>query len=449
MKHSTLRRTLIAGAASFMLAAVALAPVHARAETREVVIGYQDMVVPWRYAQASGAVEKATGYKVTYRKLGSGADVIRALASGSIQLGEAGSSPIAAGLSQGVDLSLFWILDNINDAEALVARNGSGVSKLADLKGKTLGVPYVSTSHFHALVALHQAGADPSTVKIVNLRPEVAAAWERGNIDATYIWDPALAKTKQSEKVLITSGEVAKESGKATFDGFVAPRKFAQDNPAFLNGFVRGARRYRCAIPRPQGRLDRRIETGAGGRAGIRRGRRRRSRILMGVSRIARGVLDPPLEFYRPLPPLAYLPLVVIWFGIDETAKIVVIWLACFAPIAMAARAGVKSATAEQVNAAWSLGANLRQVVWHVVLPAALPEILTGLRIAVGFGWTTLVAAEMVAATAGLGQMVLNASSFLRTDVVVMGIVLIGAIAWVFDFAMRAVERRLVPWKGR
>ena len=327
-----------------MLAAV-LAPVHARADTREVVIGYQDMVVPWRCAQASGAVEKATGYKVTYRKLGSGADVIRAVASGSIQVGEARSSPIVAGLSQGVVLSMFWILDNINDAEALVARNGSGVSKLTDLKGKTLGVPYVSTSHFHALVALHQAGADPSTVKIVNLRPEVAAAWERGNIDATYIWDPALAKTKQSEKVLITSGEVAKESGKATFDGFVAPRKFAQDNPAFLNGFVRGARRYRCAIPRSQGRLDRRIETGAGGRAGIRRGRRRRSRILMGVSRIARGVLDPPLEFYRPLPPLAYLPLVVIYFGIDETAKIVVIWLACFAPIAMAARAGMKSAT--------------------------------------------------------------------------------------------------------
>ena len=171
--------------------------------------------------------------------------------------------------------------------------------------------------------------------------------------------------------------------------------------------------------------------------------------IVMGVSRIARGVLDPPLEFYRPLPPLAYLPLVVICFGIDETAKIVVIWLACFAPIAMAAWAGVRSASVEQVNAAWSLGASFRQVVWHVILPAALPEILTGLRIAVGFGWTTLVAAEMVAATAGLGQMVLNASSFLRTDVVVMGIILIGAIAWIFDFGMRVLERKLVPWKGR
>src|ERR1700761_7952137 len=171
--------------------------------------------------------------------------------------------------------------------------------------------------------------------------------------------------------------------------------------------------------------------------------------ILMGVSRVARGLLDPPLEFYRPLPPLAYLPLVVIWFGIDETAKIVVIYLACFAPIAMAARAGVRSATIEQIHAAYSLGGRFTQIVRYVVLPAALPEILTGLRIAIGFGWTTLVAAEMVAATAGLGQMVLNASSFLRTDVVVMGIVLIGLIAWLFDLGMRALERRLVPWKGR
>ena len=171
--------------------------------------------------------------------------------------------------------------------------------------------------------------------------------------------------------------------------------------------------------------------------------------ILMGVSRVARGLLDPPLEFYRPLPPLAYLPLVVIWFGIDETAKIVVIWLACFAPIAMAARAGARSASVEQIRAAASLGGGFAQIVRFVVLPAALPEILTGLRIAIGFGWTTLVAAEMVAATAGLGQMVLNASSFLRTDVVVMGIVLIGLIAWGFDLGMRALEKRLVPWKGR
>ena len=120
--------------------------------------------------------------------------------------------------------------------------------------------------------------------------------------------------------------------------------------------------------------------------------------IAMGVSRIARGIFDPPIEFYRPLPPLAYLPLIVIWFGIEETAKVVLIYLACFAPLAMAARAGVKSVMIEQINAAYSMGASKWQVIRHVIMPAAMPEIFTGMRIAIGFGWTTLVAAEMVAA---------------------------------------------------
>ncbi|VFR21172.1 Taurine transport system permease protein TauC [plant metagenome] len=171
--------------------------------------------------------------------------------------------------------------------------------------------------------------------------------------------------------------------------------------------------------------------------------------IAMGVSRIARGLLDPPIEFYRPLPPLAYLPLIVIWFGIDETSKILLIYLACFAPIALAAKAGVRGASLEQVNAALSMGATRWQLIRHVVLPAALPEILVGLRIAIGFGWTTLVAAEMVAASVGVGQLVLNASNFLRTDLVVMGILVIGVFAWAFDLLMRRVEARLVPWKGR
>ncbi len=171
--------------------------------------------------------------------------------------------------------------------------------------------------------------------------------------------------------------------------------------------------------------------------------------IAMGVNRIARGIFDPPIEFYRPLPPLAYLPLMVIWFGIGEVSKIGLIFLACFAPLALAARAGVRSVSQEQMHAALSMGATRWQVITHVILPAALPEILVGMRIAIGFGWTTLVAAEMVAATAGLGQMVLNASNFLRTDVVIMGIVVIGIVAYAFDLVMRWVERVLVPWKGK
>jgi taurine transport system permease protein len=171
--------------------------------------------------------------------------------------------------------------------------------------------------------------------------------------------------------------------------------------------------------------------------------------VMMGVSRVARGIMDPPIEFYRPLPPLAYLPLIIIWFGIDELPKVLLIFLSCFAPLAMQTRAGIRSATQEQIHAAYSMGATQLQVIRHVMLPAAWPEILVGMRIAIGFGWTTLVAAEMVAASVGLGQMVLNASNFLRTDIVIMGIIVIGVFAYLFDLLMRYIEKKLVPWKGK
>ena len=171
--------------------------------------------------------------------------------------------------------------------------------------------------------------------------------------------------------------------------------------------------------------------------------------IAMGMSRVWRGIFDPPIELYRPLPPLAYLPLIIIWFGIDELPKVLLIFLSCFAPLAMAARSGMRSASQEQMNAAYSMGASYTQVIRHVVLPAAMPEILVGMRVAIGFGWSTLVAAEMVAANVGLGQMVLNASNFLRTDIVVMGIIVIGVVAYMFDLLMRWVEHKIVPWKGR
>lgn len=171
--------------------------------------------------------------------------------------------------------------------------------------------------------------------------------------------------------------------------------------------------------------------------------------ILMGVNRVARGIFDLLVEFYRPLPPLAYLPLVVIWMGIGEGSKILFIYLAMFAPLALSARAGVRSVAIEQIHAAYSMGGSRRQVLFHVIVPAALLDILTGMRIAIGFGWTTLVAAEMVAAIAGLGFMVLTASKFMATEVVVLGILVIGALALLFDLGMRWLERRLVPWKGK
>ena len=171
--------------------------------------------------------------------------------------------------------------------------------------------------------------------------------------------------------------------------------------------------------------------------------------ILMGIHDFAKGLLDPIIEFYRPLPPLAYLPLIIIWLGIGETAKIVLIFLAMFAPICLSTRAGVRAVAREKILAAATLGASRRQIVQYIVFPAALPEILTGMRVGIGFGWTTLVAAEMVAATAGLGFMVLNAKDFLATDVVIAGIIVIGVIAYGFDLLMRRLEHWLVPWKGK
>lgn len=170
--------------------------------------------------------------------------------------------------------------------------------------------------------------------------------------------------------------------------------------------------------------------------------------ILIGSNVWIRGIFDPLIEFYRPLPPLAYLPLVIIWLGIDETSKVTLIYLAMFAPIALSARAGVNSARSEQIQAAYSMGASKAQVLYHVIIKSAMPEILTGLRIGIGFGWTTLVASEMVAAEAGIGFMVLNAAEFLVTDVVIAGIIIIGVIAYAFDLFMRYLEKKLVPWKG-
>ncbi|MCH6240224.1 taurine ABC transporter permease TauC [Escherichia coli] len=170
--------------------------------------------------------------------------------------------------------------------------------------------------------------------------------------------------------------------------------------------------------------------------------------IAMGLSPTVRGILDPIIELYRPVPPLAYLPLMVIWFGIGETSKILLIYLAIFAPVAMSALAGVKSAQQVRIRAAQSLGASRAQVLWFVILPGALPEILTGLRIGLGVGWSTLVAAELIAATLGLGFMVQSAGEFLATDVVLTGIAVIAIIAFLLELGLRALQRRLTPWHG-
>src|SRR5437870_2431037 len=207
---------------------------QSHAQKKEVTIAYQQINGPFLVPIANGDFEKATGYKINWRQFDSGAKVATAMTSGDIQIGVLGSSPLAAAVSRGVDLQLFWILDDINEAEAMVVRNGSGINKPADLKGKKIGVPFVSTTHFHTMFALELWGIDPSDVQILNMQPnQIAAAWERGDIDAAYVWDPALARIKQTGKVLVTSRDLS-QKGKATFDGIAANRAWAEANPEFM-----------------------------------------------------------------------------------------------------------------------------------------------------------------------------------------------------------------------
>jgi taurine transport system substrate-binding protein len=210
----------------------------AHAQTKEVTFAHQDMIVPFRVLQAAGEIEKATGYKINWKMFGGGGDVIKAMASGEVPIGEVGSSPATAAAAQGLDVQIIWILDDIGNAEQLVARNGSGINSLKDLKGKKVATPFVSTAHYQLLAALQDEGVNPKEVQILNMRPpEIAAAWDRGDIDATFIWDPVLTKVKANGKVIISSGDIAKK-GKPTFDALMVNRTWAQNNKEFLTKLI-------------------------------------------------------------------------------------------------------------------------------------------------------------------------------------------------------------------
>ena len=171
--------------------------------------------------------------------------------------------------------------------------------------------------------------------------------------------------------------------------------------------------------------------------------------VLMASNGHLRALIDPLIELARPIPPLAYVPLLVVWFGIGETSKLILIWAATFPVMVISTVAGIRGVDASWRRTAATLGASPLQLVIRVILPAAVPEIVTGARIASGLAWGTLVAAEIIAASSGLGYMILQASQFLDTSTIFVGIITIGFLAFVIDRLLRAVERRLAPWKGR
>jgi taurine transport system substrate-binding protein len=228
--HSVLAAGLLLGVVS--------AP--ALAQTKEVTFAHQDMVVPFRVAQAAGAIEKATGYKINWKLFGGGGDVIKAMASGDIPIGEVGSSPATAAAAQGLDVEVVWILDDINNAEQLAVSTKSGIADLAGLKGKKIATPFVSTSHYQLTYALDKAGIAPGDLQVINLRPpEILAAWERGDIDGAFVWDPVLAKIKASGgKAILSSADVAKE-GAPTFDAIIVNRAWAEKNKDFVVALLR------------------------------------------------------------------------------------------------------------------------------------------------------------------------------------------------------------------
>jgi taurine transport system permease protein len=160
-------------------------------------------------------------------------------------------------------------------------------------------------------------------------------------------------------------------------------------------------------------------------------------------------VLNPFVQFLRPLPKIALIPLVIVWFGIGEGAKFFLIFISSFLSIVVGAMAAVQGVSQGRLRAAQTLGASRRQQFVHVVLPDALPEVFTSVRLSIGIGWTSLIAAEMVAANSGLGWMVINAGSYLRTDVVLLGIVLLGLTGYAFDWLLQGLQRRHAPWTGR
>ena len=171
--------------------------------------------------------------------------------------------------------------------------------------------------------------------------------------------------------------------------------------------------------------------------------------LLSGYNSKIRAILEPIVEFYRPLPPLAYYTILVLWMGIDESSKLALLYLAGFAPVYIACVSGVVRIKEDYINGAKTLGAGKRQIFFYVIFPAAMTDVFTGIRTALGVEYTTLVAAEMVAATAGMGWLVLDASNYLRSDTVFMGVIIMGITGILLDRIIRLIEKKVIHWKGR
>jgi len=219
--------------------AAALALLAFRADAVNVTVAYQTSAEPAKVAQADNSFAKESGASVDWRKFDSGAGVLRAMASGDVQIGNIGSSPLAVAAAQKLPIEAFLLASQLGNSEALVVKKNITTPK--DLIGKRIAVPFISTTHYSLLAALKHWGIKPSQVQLVNLQPPaIIAAWQRGDIDGAYVWAPAVNELEKEGKVLTDSAEVG-SWGSPTLDVWVVRKDFAQQHPEIVTAFARSA----------------------------------------------------------------------------------------------------------------------------------------------------------------------------------------------------------------
>jgi len=224
---------------SLLIGTAALAITAGMGMAETIIIGNFGSPTPMQVARANKAFDAATGWDIEWRTFGSGTEVIAAMASGDVAIAELGSSPLAIGASQGVPLQLFMIAQGLGTAESLIAKEGSGIEKLEDLKGKKVAVPVGSTSHYSLMGALAHSGIAESDVTIVNLpADQIAAAWDSGQVDAAFIWQPVQSQILKTGKFIVGADQTAKW-GYPTFDGWVVNAEFAAANADKMAAFAK------------------------------------------------------------------------------------------------------------------------------------------------------------------------------------------------------------------
>jgi taurine transport system substrate-binding protein len=218
-------------AASAALAGPALA--------EKIIIGHFGNPTPMQLLSTTNELAEATGWEIEWRKFDAGTDVIAAMASGDVVLSELGSSPVAIGASTGLDIQLIAYSDVIGKAESLIATNASGIASVADLKGKTVGVPIGSTAHYSLMGALQHEGLSEADVNIVGMKPDdIAAAWGQGTIDAAWIWQPVQSEILKSGSFVVGADQTA-EWGFPTYDGWVVNKAFGEANSDKIVAFLK------------------------------------------------------------------------------------------------------------------------------------------------------------------------------------------------------------------